>query len=163
MSGNADVRSSVADRSATLRLLVEKQAKQLLIGFGRFLVTLNPTEGEEEKGVFIGSVGLKRRQTAGASRVPDIGFALLRPFWGKGYATEACQGLLGYYERERGLKEVFGFCHPGNENSMKMFPRLGFEDRGVKSLKGLGDAGQVVQGQVWAARGMSEDLGVYGL
>lgn len=146
----------------------------LSTGFGRFIVTLNPDpstagkDGEAETpvggtGTFIGGVGLKARNTPGAATAPDIGFSLLRPFWGKGYATEAAQGLLDYFERERGVKDVLGYCHPANENSKKMFRRLGFENRGVRELKGLGPEGVVVNGVVWAKKEMSGDLGVYGL
>ncbi|KAF2790743.1 acyl-CoA N-acyltransferase [Melanomma pulvis-pyrius CBS 109.77] len=171
---NKDVARSIPDRATARRILEENRVSLLSTGYGKFIVTLNPDissagkDGEAQipvgrTGTFIGGVGLKVRKAPGVATVPDIGFSLLRPFWGKGYATEAAQGLLDYFERERGVKDVLGFCHPANENSKKMFRRLGFENRGVRDLEGLGPEGVVVKGVVWAKKGMSEDLGVYGL
>jgi RimJ/RimL family protein N-acetyltransferase len=161
---NADIGRSITDR-ATARLYLEKSCvDRLLTGFGPFIVILkreaNPFDQEPAS---IGHVGLKLRKTAGAPTVPDIGFSLLKEFWGKGYATEACNGLLDHFEKEKGVKEVLGYCHPENENSKKMFRRLGFEDRGVRTLNGLRDDGGVVNALVWAKQGLSEDLSVYGI
>ena len=173
----ADVQTQVPDRETARRIVGESQVNQLRIGLGRFIVTLNapsshststPSSSEEEKTerepepVFVGSVGLKLRRPLGPT-VPDIGFSLLRLYWGQGYATEACTALLEYFQKEKGVKDVLGYCSPANENSKKMFRRLGFEHRGVRMLNGLGGEGIVMGALVWAKPGMDSDLGSYGI
>jgi RimJ/RimL family protein N-acetyltransferase len=170
---NADVLTEIPDRETARRVISERQVDRLRTGFGRFIVTLNTpsshstsTSSSEEKTelepepVFIGAVGLKLRRPPG-STVPDIGFSQLRLYWGNGYATEACTGLLQYFQKEKGVKDVLGYCSPGNENSKKMFRRLGFEDRGVRTVSGLGAEGILVKALVWAKPGMDSDLGLY--
>jgi RimJ/RimL family protein N-acetyltransferase len=170
---NAAVQTEILDRESVRHVIGGNQIDQLRTGFGRFIVTLNApvfhstntsiseekTEREPEP-VFIGSVGLKLRRPPGPI-IPDIGFSVLRPYWGHGYATEACTALLQYFQEEKGVKDVLGYCSPENENSKKMFRRLGFEDRGVRTVSGLGRKEVVARALVWAKPGMKSDLGVY--
>lgn len=173
---NSGVASQIPDRE-TARKAIEAGAEQLgKTGYGKYVVSLKPTkDGEIEHDdrpfperlkdcKFIGTVGLKLRTHPESPRVPDVGFSFLTPFWGKGFATEAVQALIGYYEKEKRQMDIFGYCSPTNENSKKMFRRLGFEERGVRLIKGLGgrpDEG--IRGLVWAKKGMSEDLSEYGI
>lgn len=178
LKGNGSVATPIPDRESARKVIESRAECQAKTGYGRYLISLRPTTTEDleddicpflersEKYEKIGMVGLKLREHPAAPSVPDIGFSLLRPFWGKGYATEAAKALIDYFENEKNVKEVLGFCNPTNEESRKLFQRLGFEERGVHLLRGIGDRNHDdggVRGLVWAKRGMAEDLSVYGI
>lgn len=91
-------------------------------------------------------------------KVPDLGFAMHSEFTRRGIVCEAAQLLLDYAEREKSVKNVIGLCDPANAASKRVFQKLSFEDRGVKTLRVFGD----MKGQVFVKPGMDEDLGLYG-
>ncbi|KAF2649982.1 including n-acetylases of ribosomal protein [Lophiostoma macrostomum CBS 122681] len=172
---NRGVPMFVANREEA-RAKIENDAKQQLqTGFGRFLVSLRPVDvSKDDKSPVsfseqlktlesIGMVSMKIRSEPGSPKVPDIGFSQLPQYCGKGYATEALSALLEYFEREKSVKEVLGFCMPDNENSKKMFKRLDFESRGVRLLKEFTRGGVGVHGLVFTKKGMKGDLSEYGL
>lgn len=90
---------------------------------------------------------------------PDLGFAVLPGYTRRGIASEAARLLLDYVDRERGVKDVLGLFDPVNEASRAVFRKLGFEDRGLHTLKVFGG----VRGQVFAKPGMDQNLETYGL
>lgn len=49
---------------------------------------------------------------------PDLGFAVLPAYMRKGYTREAVLGLLEWLEKERGVKEAFGFTSPEKRRPM---------------------------------------------
>ncbi|QYJ08225.1 GNAT family N-acetyltransferase [Qipengyuania flava] len=65
-----------------------------------FLITLPTSEGSE----VVGCIGIDRSETADA----EIGYWIARPYWGRGFASEAGRGvlevarLLGHYRIEAG-------------------------------------------------------------
>lgn len=107
----------------------------------------------------IGTVSLSRGLGEDAYKAPDIGFAIIPELNGKGYATEAARVLIDYARENLGVDAVFGFFAKGNTMSRRVIEKLGFEDRGVRSLKCFGGA----ESEVWAFPEMDADLGVYGL
>ncbi|ORY18167.1 including n-acetylases of ribosomal protein [Clohesyomyces aquaticus] len=158
--------SAFPDRTSARAFILETQDEQARSGYGRFLVSLKPSSVNPNK-LFseiqsecemVGQVSLKFAQGPYAYTAPDVGYGFLSKYWGNGYATEASAALLKYFEEEKGVKEVFGFCNANNEGSMGVLRRLGFQQRGVMDLKPYG-----VHGMVWVKPGMSEDLSVYGL
>lgn len=104
---------------------------------------------------------MKLREADGAPPAPDVGYGLLPAFQGKGYATEAAAALIKWFEEEKGRTEFFGFCDPSNEGSKNVLRRLGFEERGVKAIKGLKPDGGIILGAVFS-KGISADLKDYG-
>ena len=72
-------------------------------GFGLYLTALNSDSTP------IGMCGLIRRE--GVDDV-DIGFALLPPFCGQGYAREAAAATLAYGWSKVGLKRIVAFVAP---------------------------------------------------
>jgi RimJ/RimL family protein N-acetyltransferase len=76
-------------------------------------------------GALVGRGGLSRVQMAGKERL-EIGWVLLRPYWGQGYATEiGCAGLAFAFE-ELGADEVVSFTEARNARSRAVMERLGF-------------------------------------
>lgn len=154
------------------RQKIESDDRVFTSGYGRYLVSLQPPEhskGPEDLSfsersktyVKIGVVTMKRRHEDGPS-APDVGYGLLPAFQGKGYATEAAAALVRWFEDEKGQKEFFGFCDPANEGSKAVLKRIGFEQRGLKGVKGLKPDGDVIQAMVFS-KGIGQDLENYGL
>ena len=55
----------------------------------------------------------------------EIGWRLARPFWGKGYVTEAGKALLGYAFDRLELPEVVSFAVFNNDRSTAVMQRIG--------------------------------------
>jgi len=60
----------------------------------------------------------------------EIGFALKRSAWGKGYATEACKRLLQFAFEETPLNEVVASFYEENIASRNVLEKSGLFDRG---------------------------------
>jgi RimJ/RimL family protein N-acetyltransferase len=91
------------------------------LGFGMYL-----TELKEEK-TPIGLCGLVRR---GYLPGPDIGFAYLPEFWGRGYAFEAAAAVMRYSSSGLGLAKLLAIVKPDNIRSVRLLERLGFAAEG---------------------------------
>lgn len=60
-----------------------------------------------------------------------IGWALGSDHWGKGYATEAARGLMGYCFRELALHRIYAVTSSVNPRSWRVMERLGMRREGV--------------------------------
>jgi [ribosomal protein S5]-alanine N-acetyltransferase len=76
-------------------------------------------------GALVGRGGLSRVQLAGQERL-EIGWALLRPFWGQGYATEIGRAGVAFAFEELGADEVVAYTETRNARSRAVMERLGF-------------------------------------
>ncbi len=56
----------------------------------------------------------------------ELGYWLARPFWGRGFATEAGRAILAYSFDALGLKAVRSAYFVGNRGSQKVQQKLGF-------------------------------------
>ncbi len=56
---------------------------------------------------------------------PELGWALIRAHWGKGYATEAARAALEWAKRERGFERLISLIAPDNVRSAAVAQRLG--------------------------------------
>jgi RimJ/RimL family protein N-acetyltransferase len=80
----------------------------------------------KESGEFIGFVGLEQPTPAiPYSPCVEVGWRLARPFWGKGYATEAARMALRAAFELVDLPEVFSFTSVLNLRSRAVMARLG--------------------------------------
>lgn len=80
---------------------------------GLMAVTLNNNE-------FVGTCGLLVREQF---EHPDLGFAFLSEFQGKGYAKEACLAVLENYQD---IQTLLAFTHLDNQASQKLLTAIGF-------------------------------------
>jgi RimJ/RimL family protein N-acetyltransferase len=55
----------------------------------------------------------------------ELGWALARPFWGRGLATEAARACLNYGFASCGFQHVIHLIHPENQRSIAVAERLG--------------------------------------
>jgi [ribosomal protein S5]-alanine N-acetyltransferase len=76
-------------------------------------------------GSLVGRGGLSRVEMAGQERL-EIGWVLLRPFWGQGYATEIGRAGLAFAFEELGADEVISYTEARNVRSRTVMERLGF-------------------------------------
>jgi ribosomal-protein-alanine N-acetyltransferase len=86
-------------------------------GFGMYAVQLRSTMHP------IGVCGLLQRDFLSA---PDLGFALLPDYVGKGYASEAARALLQHAQQNLGIGRLYAITKGGNQRSISLLDRLGF-------------------------------------
>jgi RimJ/RimL family protein N-acetyltransferase len=96
---------------------------------------LKPGRGEvrfaiELNGQLIGGAGYYRRRSGAA----ELGFWLGRPWWGRGYATEATQAIVRYGFRNRRLPGFTSSHFVDNWASAGVLRKLGFEAVGRGSI-----------------------------
>lgn len=85
-------------------------------GHGLLRVALAPD------GPTVGMCGLLRRDSCPD---PDLGFAFLPAYWGRGYALEAAQTVLAHGRDALQLVRVVAFTAPDNERSAHLLEELG--------------------------------------
>lgn len=59
--------------------------------------------------------------------------------------------MCSYYKKEKGVTQFAGYCDPSNENSMKMFRRLGFHEQGLGEVMGVVGEGVGLTCYVWTS------------
>lgn len=77
-----------------------------------------------ETGRFAGCCGLRPHDEA--KRMLEMGVHLLKDFWGKGLATEACGAVIARAFDNPGTEALFAGHNPKNESSAKLLRNLGF-------------------------------------
>jgi RimJ/RimL family protein N-acetyltransferase len=64
----------------------------------------------------------------------QVGYALARPAWGKGYASEMAEAVLGYGFRELRLPRIAGMTSKQNHASLRVLEKIGLERRGERAF-----------------------------
>jgi RimJ/RimL family protein N-acetyltransferase len=67
---------------------------------------------------------------------PEIAYALDRPFWGQGYAQEACRAALDWGFSQLGRDRFASFIKPANAASKRVAAALGATFEGMTELHG---------------------------
>ena len=76
-------------------------------------------------GELVGSIALRIDTGSPEASVADIGYWIGAPCWGKGYATEAGDAIIGR-ARELGVKTIVLKYFDGNSASRRVSEKLGF-------------------------------------
>lgn len=87
-------------------------------GFGLYAVTL------KNNNAAIGMCGLVQRNYLPH---PDIGYAFLPQYNGRGYAFEIAKAVLQYAFTELKKERILAITLPGNKNSVKLLLKLGMK------------------------------------
>lgn len=72
----------------------------------------------------------------------ELGYLFRPPYWGNGYATESCLAAIDSLRKElegfstQGRTILIANIDPGNDKSMKVLKKLGFEVVGHRKLGG---------------------------
>jgi len=132
----------VRNRDDAMRYLQEGPiASYRQNGFGLLLAATR------EGSVPIGMCGLIRRADQDH---PDIGYAFLAAYGGRGYALEAARAVLHHARHDLAIEPVLAFVNPDNVRSIRLLERLGMSRCGTSRLAGI-DLPQVTFSTVGAA------------
>jgi len=99
-------------------------------GFGLYSVEL------KDRKVPIGMCGVLKRESLPD---PDLGFAFLPQYWGKGYAFEAASAVLKEARDTFKLTRILAITNPDNDASIKLLAKLGFRFERVMRLSSDSD------------------------
>lgn len=97
------------------------------------LETLERGEGivfgafERARGELVGACGLTTRQPGATA---EIGYWIGRPFWGRGYATEAARAVATYGFDVLGFHRIFAMAFSRNPASSRVLEKLGMRWEG---------------------------------
>ncbi|MBL7961856.1 GNAT family N-acetyltransferase [bacterium] len=91
-------------------------------GFGLYLMEL-----KNEK-TPIGMCGLIKRDFLSD---PDIGFALMPEYEGKGYGYESASAVLSYGQRQLRLEKIVAITVRENANSIRLLEKIGLREEGT--------------------------------
>jgi RimJ/RimL family protein N-acetyltransferase len=103
-------------------------AHQQQHGYSRWLM-FDRTSGEA-----IGDAGLLYLP---ATQEIELGYRLIKPWWGRGLATETAVAWLQYAFETLGLTEVIAFSHPDNRASVRVMEKSGFEFLRQDNIAGM--------------------------
>ena len=87
-------------------------------GFGLFLVA------QKKDNLPIGICGIVKRE---GLALPDLGFAFLPQYEGKGFATEAGKAVVKYASESLQIAELAGITKPDNLASIRVLEKVGME------------------------------------
>ena len=96
-------------------------------GFGLWRTDVKAT------GEAAGLCGLVKRE---GLEHPDVGYAFLEAFWGRGYASEAAAASLAYGREVLGLKTIVAITTPANAASIAVLRKVGLRDAGAIRVPG---------------------------
>jgi len=116
----------LTDKSQVVPVIAFIRQQYLENGIGRWAVE------DKKTGEFMGWAGLKfvTEPTNNHQNFHDLGYRLIRKFWGKGIATECAIASLNYGFVQLGLTEIFAAAHIENLASNRILNKLGFQCSG---------------------------------
>lgn len=79
---------------------------------------------ESKTNKFIGCCGLKPYNLK--ENIYEIGFHLMKDYWGKGFGIEIAEAIIKYAFEKIGAKNLFAGHNPRNIGSKKILEKLGF-------------------------------------
>lgn len=102
-------------------------------GIGRWAVI------EKDTRAFLGWAGLKliTTETNGHINYHDLGYRLMRRYWGMGFATEAAAAAVDHGFEQLQLDAIYAIADTGNVSSVKVLQKSGLQ---LKSEFNYGDA-----------------------
>jgi RimJ/RimL family protein N-acetyltransferase len=132
MCGDPDVMRFLGDgqplsRADAWRNLAVVVGHWQLRGFGLWAVE------EKRTGAFVGRVGCWQPEGWPGF---EVGWALRRQFWGKGYATEAALHSVDFAFNKLGRERVISLIQPENSASIAVALRLGMSVDGFSQVLG---------------------------
>jgi len=122
----------ISSKSAVVAVVNHIQQQYIENGIGRWAIE------EKATGKFMGWTGLKlvTERINNHINYYDLGYRLIRKFWGKGIASESAQFSLQYGFEKLNLKEINAAAHVDNHASNKILSKLGFKQGNQFSYDG---------------------------
>ncbi|MEZ4521843.1 MAG: GNAT family N-acetyltransferase [Thermomicrobiales bacterium] len=84
---------------------------------------------DNESGRIIGTISFNTIR--GEGYIGDVGYALARPYWGRGLMTEALAAVLDYGFRHMGLHRIEATCRDTNVGSYRVMEKCGMLHEGT--------------------------------
>lgn len=78
---------------------------------------------------FIGSAGIGNWNRE--ARYAEVGYDISQPYWGHGYATEVVTSIIAFGMNRMHLNRIEADVIAGNDGSMRVLEKLGFQHEGV--------------------------------
>lgn len=75
-------------------------------------------------GAFAGTIGAYDYNVQDNSI--EIGYSVVREYWGNGYATEAVRAVVQYLQQELGMTAIRAWSHKDNAASIRVLEHAGF-------------------------------------
>ncbi len=82
---------------------------------------------DKREGAFIGFCGLVRSEFAEPPDAAELIYALRKPYWGHGLATEVAAAMLAYGKASCKLKRIIATIDPANTASIHVARKIGFQ------------------------------------
>lgn len=113
----------IKDRNEALNIIDYIRNQYQENGIGRWAMI------DKQTNEFIGWTGLKLVRELVNNHIDhyDLGYRLIRKYWGQGYATEGAVASLRYGFEKLQLKEIFAAAHVDNIASNKILQKVGFQ------------------------------------
>jgi RimJ/RimL family protein N-acetyltransferase len=121
------------------------------LGFGPFAAIHKPS------GAWIGQVGLNRLAEWPDVHKVEVGFELLRPYWGQGLATEAAIASLRFGFQFHRLERIISVANPANLANLAnlasrhVMEKAGLTYRGVRPYRGHQTVWYAIDQATWKA------------
>lgn len=126
-SGDAEAMHAIMNDAAAMRYWSTPPHRELAETerWIASMIEVDPAESDD----FIVTHGGALIGKLGAWKLPEVGFLIDRPHWGKGYASEA---LAAFIARRRlaGTPELTADVDPRNASSLRLLQRHGFTETG---------------------------------
>jgi ribosomal-protein-alanine N-acetyltransferase len=115
--GNAPI--TTIEEARTVIQFIQQQ--YINNGIGRWAII------EKKTNLFIGWAGLKLVKEITNAHVDyyDIGYRLIKKYWGQGFATEAAEAWLNYGFTTMGLSTIYAMADVNNAASKKVLEKIG--------------------------------------
>ena len=115
------------------------QAYVIRLGLDRFMALLEGSLAAREMALWairpvnaacaIGFCGFT--VIAADDRRAEIGYAVARAYWGRGYAPEAARALIDYALSIVGFNRIEAYCSVGNAASLRVLEKIGMRREGI--------------------------------
>ncbi len=83
------------------------------------------------EGIIIGDAGIEVKQRGPGGGEGEIGYFLIRRYWGRGYATEAARLVIAFGFSQLGLHRITATCLAANTASERVMQKCGMVKEGV--------------------------------
>lgn len=83
----------------------------------------------KEENKLIGNIYFKQLEPA-QFLTWELGYVFNPTYYGQGYATEACKGILKFAFEQRGAHRIIAKCNPQNASSWRLLERLSMRREG---------------------------------
>jgi ribosomal-protein-alanine N-acetyltransferase len=111
----------MTDRSEAAQVIARVRRQYLENGIGRWAVE------ERATGAFVGWCGLKWEQKVRSFPYYDIGYRLIRAYWGRGYATEAASACLRHGLEVLNYPEICAAAEVEHHASNRILQKIGLQ------------------------------------